>query len=104
MGESHGAASPILVRIAMKLLWLVLGLVRGYRLTMAGSMVPAEYYRKQVELLIVWAMATTNPDLKAKLVARALEFLALVDCADDGLLRGFQELFAEFNAQLLQKP
>ena len=67
-------------------------------------MVPAEYYRKQVELLLVWAMATTNPDLKAKLLARALEFLALVDCVDDGMLRTFQELLAEFNAPLLHKP
>jgi hypothetical protein len=52
-------------------------------------MATIEYYRKQVELLLVWAMATTNPDLKAKLLARALEFLALVDCVDDGMLRGF---------------
>jgi hypothetical protein len=35
-----------------------------------------EYYQKQVELLLVWAMAITNPDLKAKLLARAREFLA----------------------------
>jgi hypothetical protein len=34
----------------------------------------------------------------------ALEFLAFVDCVDDGMLRVFQELFAEFNAQLLHKP
>jgi hypothetical protein len=67
-------------------------------------MATAEYYRKQVELLLVWAMATTNPDLKAKLLARTLEFLALVDCVDDQVLRGFQVLFAEFNAQPLQKP
>jgi hypothetical protein len=45
-------------------------------------MAATEYYRKQVELLLVWAIATTNPDLKAKLLARALEFLALVDCVD----------------------
>jgi hypothetical protein len=67
-------------------------------------MATAEYHRKQVELLLVWAMATTNPDLKAKLLARALEFLALVDSVDDGMLRGFQEMLAEFNAQLLHKP
>ena len=42
--------------------------MRGYRLTAAGSMATAEHYRKQVELLLVWAMATTNPDLKAKLL------------------------------------
>ena len=76
----------------------------GYRLTAAGSMATTEYYRKQVELLLVWAMATTNPDLKAKLLARALEFLAFLDCVDDGILRVFQELSAEFNAQLLRKP
>ncbi len=67
-------------------------------------MATLEYYRKQVELLLVWAMATTNPDLKAKLLARALEFVALADSLDDGVLRGFQELLAEFNAQLFQKP
>ena len=67
-------------------------------------MATTEYYRKQVELLLVWAMATTNPDLKAKLLARALEFMTLVDRADDGMLHVFQELFAEFNAQLLHKP
>jgi hypothetical protein len=72
--------------------------------TAAGSMATTEYYRKQVELLLVWAMATTNPDLKANLLARALEFLALVEGVDDGMLRGFQELLAEFNAQLLHKP
>jgi hypothetical protein len=57
----------------------------GYRLTTAGSMATTEYYRKQVELLL-------------------LEFSTLVDCVDDGMLRTFQELFAEFNAQLLHKP
>ena len=67
-------------------------------------MATAEYYRKQVELLLVWAMATTNPDLKAKLLARALEFLALIDNADDRLLRLFQEVLAEFNAQLPRTP
>ena len=76
----------------------------GYRLTTAGSMATTDYHRKQVELLLVWAMATTNPDLKAKLLARALEFLTLADCVDDGMLRAFQELFAEFNAQPLHNP
>jgi hypothetical protein len=30
----------------------------------------------------------------------------VVSCSmvDDGMLRGFQELFAQFNAQLLHKP
>jgi hypothetical protein len=81
-----------------------LGLVRGYRLTAAGSMATAEYYRKQVELLLVWAMATAEPVVKAKLLSRALEFLALIDNADDRLLRLFQEVLAEFNAQLPRTP
>ena len=67
-------------------------------------MATAEYHRKQVELLLVWAMATAEPDLKAKLLSRALEFLALIDDADDRLLRLFQETLAEFNAQLPRTP
>ena len=64
-------------------------------------MAATEYYRKQVELLLVWAMATAEPVLKAKLLSRALEFLALIDDAD-GLLRLFQD--AGFNAELPRKP
>jgi hypothetical protein len=64
-------------------------------------MVPGEYYRKQVELLLVWAMATAEPDLKAKLFSRALEFWALIDDADDRLLRLFQEVL---NASLPRTP
>jgi hypothetical protein len=82
-----------------KTCYVVLGPVRGYRLT--GSMVPGEYYRKQVELLLVWAMATAEPDLKAKLLSRALEFWALIDDADDRLLRLFQEVL---NAPLPRTP
>ena len=52
----------------------------------------------------MWALATTNPDLKANILGWALEFLTLVDRVDNGMLRGFQELFTEFNAQLLHKP
>jgi len=64
-------------------------------------MVPAEYYRKRVELLLVWAMATAEPDVKANLLSRALEFWALIDDADDRLLRLFQEVL---NAQLPRTP
>ena len=62
-------------------------------------MVAVEYYRKQIELLLVWAMATTKPDLKAKLIERALEFLALANCTDDKTLRLLQEALDQFNAQ-----
>ena len=69
----------------------------------AWSMATADYYRKQVELLLVRAMATTKPDLKANLLSRALEFLALIENADDRLLRVFQEVMAELSAQHLRK-
>jgi hypothetical protein len=35
---------------------------------------------------------------------RALEFSALIDNADDRVLRVFQEVLAEFNAQLSREP
>ncbi len=78
--------------------------LRGYRLTAGGSMVTAEYNWKQFELLLTWAMATTNPNLKAKLLLRAIEFLALVDDTDERALLVFQEVIDEFKAQLLRKP
>jgi hypothetical protein len=78
--------------------------LRGYRLTAAGSMATAEYNWKQFELLLTWAMATTNPNLKAKLLLRALEFLALVDDTDERALCIFQGVLDEFKAQLLRKP
>lgn len=53
-------------------------------------MAAVEYYRKRVELLLVWVMATTRPELKAKLIERALEFLALANSTDDETLRLFQ--------------
>ncbi len=76
----------------------------GYRLTAAGSMATAEYNRKQFELLLTWAMATTKPSLRAKLLLRALEFLALVDDTDDRTLCVFQEVLDEFKPQLVRKP
>ena len=55
-------------------------------------MVTAEYNWKQFELLLTWAVATTDPNLKAKLLLRALEFLALVDDTDERVLCVFQEV------------
>ncbi len=49
-------------------------------------------------------LATTNPNLKAKLLLRALEFLALVDDTDDRTLCVFQEVLDEFKPQLVRKP
>ena len=84
-----------------KTCYVGLGSGRGYRLTGWVDGAGRVYYRKQVELLLVWAMATAEPDLKAKLLSRALEFWALIDDADDRLLRLFQE---GLNAQLPRTP
>jgi hypothetical protein len=53
-------------------------------------MATPEYYRKQTELLLVWAFATTDPSFKARLIERAFDFLALANCADDEILRTLQ--------------
>ena len=52
----------------------------------------AEYYQTQIELLLLWASATTSRDLQVKLIERAFEFLALAKCADDQTLRQLQEM------------
>ena len=93
----------MVVRSRRIVLWLDSGVrpVRGYRRTAARSMATAEYYLKQVELLLLWAKATAAPDLKANLLLRALEFLGHIDSADDGVRRVFQEVLAECNAQAI---
>jgi hypothetical protein len=53
-------------------------------------MATPEYYRKQTELLLVWAFATTDPSFKTRLIERAFDFLAKANCADDEILRMFQ--------------
>ena len=53
-------------------------------------MATPEYYRKQTELLLLWALITTEPSLKARLIERALDFLALANGADDEILRTLQ--------------
>jgi hypothetical protein len=54
-------------------------------------MATSVYYRKQIELLLVWATAA-NPNLRIRLIERALNFLTLADCTDDQTLRRFDEL------------
>lgn len=54
-------------------------------------MAAQEYYRKQVQLLLEWAVAATDLDLQMRLIERALDFLALANCTDDQTLRPFQE-------------
>ncbi len=54
-------------------------------------MATPDYYRKQIELLLEWAASATDLDLRVKLIERALDFLALANCADDQKLRHVQE-------------
>ena len=51
----------------------------------------AEYYQKQIELLLLWATGTTNRDVQLKLLERVCEFLVLADCADEQMLRLYEE-------------
>ncbi len=55
------------------------------------SMTTAEYYQKQIELLLEWAVAAADLDLRIRLIERALDFLALAVCTDDRTLRLLQE-------------
>jgi hypothetical protein len=48
-----------------------------------------EYYQKQTELLLAWALATTDHSFKARLIVRALDFL-VANCTDDEILRTLQ--------------
>jgi hypothetical protein len=51
-----------------------------------------DYYRKQIELPLVWATAVTDPGLRIRLIGRALNFLTLANCTDNQTLRRFEEI------------
>lgn len=38
-------------------------------------MVTREYYQKQIELLFLWILATTDHDVRVRLLARALDLV-----------------------------
>ena len=61
----------------------------------------AHYYREQAQLLLTWALATTDPDFAMRLEARACELLALAELPQE---QGFSDLtpfLDEFNSQQL---
>ena len=64
----------------------------------------AEYYQKQIELLLLWASATTSRDLQVKLIERACQLLALANCADDQTLRYMEEVLESAFAKLVKRP
>jgi len=38
-------------------------------------MVTREYYQKQIELLLLWVLATTDRDMRLRLLARTLDLV-----------------------------
>ena len=72
------------------------------RTTKAGGdrlMATSDYYRKQIELLLVWATAVTDSNLRIRLTQRALNLLTLANCTDDQTLRRFEELLESIRLQ-----
>jgi len=72
------------------------------RTTKAGGgrlMATSDYYRKQIELLLVWATAVTDSNLRIRLTERALNLLTLANCTDDQTLRRFEELLESIRLQ-----
>ena len=64
----------------------------------------AEYHQKQIELLLLWATATTSRDLQVKVIERACQLLALANCADDQRLRYLEEVLESAFAKLVKRP
>jgi hypothetical protein len=63
-----------------------------------------EYYQKQIELLLLWASATSSRNLRVKLIERACQLLALANCADDQTLRYLEEELESAFAKLVKRP
>jgi hypothetical protein len=72
------------------------------RTTKAGGqlMVTPDYYRKQVEILLVWAAAVTDPDLRIRLIERAINFLTIANCTDDQMLQRFEKLLESISYKI----
>jgi hypothetical protein len=67
-------------------------------------MATPDYYRKQIELLLVWATAVTDSNLRIRLIERAVNFLTLANCTDDQALRRFEELLESIRLQNACSP
>jgi len=58
-------------------------------------MAASEYYQKQIELLLGWILATTDRDVKLRLLAQALDLQIRANLTDAETLRAIQELFGD---------
>jgi len=67
-------------------------------------MATSDYYRKQIELLLVWPTAVTDSNLRIRLAERALNLLTLGNCTDDQTLRRFEELLESIRLQNAGSP
>jgi hypothetical protein len=67
-------------------------------------MATLDYYRKQIELLLVWATAVTDSNLRIRLIERAVNFLTLANCTDDQALRRFEELLESISYKTDARP
>jgi hypothetical protein len=83
-----------------------IGVLSGARPKRAGAwlMATSDYYRKQIELLLVWATAVTDSNLRIRLTQRALNLLTLANCTDDQTLRRFEELLKSIRSQNACSP
>jgi len=65
----------------------------------------ARYYREQAQLLLGWALATSEVDYATLLTTRAMELLAKANAADQGDVMDLNQAIAEFNeAQMRVRP
>jgi hypothetical protein len=55
-----------------------------------------EYYQKQIALLLLWILATTDRGVKQRLLAQALNLLTRENLTDAETLCEIQELFSDF--------
>jgi len=63
----------------------------------------ARYYREQAQVLLSWALATSDPDYATRLTARAMESLAMANQASGG--PGLSDLIEVFNdAEMRKSP
>jgi hypothetical protein len=58
----------------------------------------AEYHQKQVELLVVWALATSDLRLRLALTERALNLVARANFTDEKILSALQEILTTLTA------
>ena len=62
----------------------------------------ARYYREQAQLLLSWAIVTTDPDYATLLSTRAMELLAKANQAGDSRVPDINDTLDDFNAQQMR--